>query len=197
MNARLIILAFILPISFNASAELQVLETGIQMDQVEGHVERPAGTIWKALKNGRPYQIKYVTVTTTTEFLEDSDGCTWTRARGFYQPSTEWANCDGSQGSATVTLKWPVFPFHVGKQWAYNVDAGRWRTSRECRVENTARVRTMIGVVDTFKIVCNDKWNTRTRYYSPVLGTSVYYERHHRTKGRRSRYEFTGLEIPE
>ena len=174
--------------------DLQVLQTGIQMDDVQEHAGWKAGTIWKGLKDGSPYQMTYVSVTGTSETIRESDGCMWTRPKSFYAPSTEWTNCTSRDGKATVELKRPIFPFHVGKTWAFNVDAGRWRTSRECTVLDTARVRTVSGEHDTFKIVCKDRWNTRTRYYAPKLGTMVYYERHHRKRGQRTKYELIKIE---
>ena len=194
MRITYLIFASTLIVSCNAWAELVVLQTGIQMDAVEEHVGRKTGSVWRGLKNGKPYAVTYVRVTKSSATLEDTDGCTWTRSTTFSSPSTEWANCSGRDGSAIVTLKSPIFPFHVGKTWAFNVDAGRWRTSRECRVVDTARVRTGIGENDTFKIACKDKWNTRTFFYSPTLGTSVHFERHRRKKGQRITYEFIRFE---
>jgi hypothetical protein len=176
--------------SGSAWAGLEVLQTGIQMETVEEPVRRETGSVWRGLMNGKPYAVTYVRVSESSETLEDSEGCSWTRPRTFYSPSTEWTNCRGRDGSATVSLKWPIFPFHVGKAWAFNVDAGQWRTSRECKVEDTARVKIGAGEYDTFRIVCNDRWNTRTRYYSPDLGTSVFLERVHRKKGLHITYEF-------
>ena len=197
MKLNHIISASTLLFCMNASGDLQVLQTGIQMDEVQEHAGWKAGTVWKGLKDGSSHQVTYVRVTRKSETLRESDGCTWTRSRGFYAPSTEWTNCKSRDGKATVELKWPVFPFHVGKTWAYNVDAGRWRTSRECKVVDTASVRIVSGEYDTFKIVCNDKWNTRTRYYAPKLGGTVYYERHHRKKGQRTKYELIKIVLPE
>ena len=197
MKLNHIISASTLLFCMNASGDLQVLQTGIQMDEVQEHAGWKAGTVWKGLKDGSSHQVTYVRVTSKSETLRESDGCTWTRSRGFYAPSTEWTNCKSRDGKATVELKRPIFPFHVGKTWAFNVDAGRWRTSRECKVVETARVRTAIGENDTFKIVCNDKWNTRTRYYAPKLGGTVYYERHHRKKGQRTKYELIKIVLPE
>jgi hypothetical protein len=189
MKLHHIIFASTLLVSMNAWGDLQVLQTGIQMDEVQEHAGWKVGTVWKGLKDGSPYQMTYVSVTVTSETIRGSDGCTWTRPKGFYAPSTEWTSCGGRGGSAIVNLKWPIFPFHVGKTWAFNVDAGKWRTSRECKVVETARVRTAIGENDTFKIVCNDKWNTRTRYYAPKPGMMVYFERHNRKRGQRTKYE--------
>ena len=177
-----------------AAGELQILQTGIQMDEVQEHAGWKAGTVWKGLKDGSPHQMTHVSVTGTSETIRESDGCMWTRPKSFYAPSTEWTNCTSRDGKATVELKRPIFPFHVGKTWAFNVDAGRWRTSRECTVLDTARVRTVSGEHDTFKIVCKDRWNTRTRYYAPKLGTMVYYERHHRKRGQRTKYELIKIE---
>jgi len=197
MKVTALVFTATLLISGNAWAELEVLQTGIQMEEVEEPARRETGSVWRGLRNGKPYSVTYVRVTASRETLEDTHGCTWTRPRTFYSPSTEWTNCGARDGSAIVTLKWPIFPFHVGKTWAFDVDAGDWRTARECKVVGTARVRTGIGENDTFKIVCNDKWNTRTRYYSPDLGTTVYYERLLRKKGKRITYEFIKNERTE
>ena len=190
MNATYILFASALIVTCNASAELEVLETGIQMASANKPPDRGVGSVWRALKDGEPYAVTTTNVTDASETLEDSDGCTWTRPKEFYAPSTEWANCGGRDGTASVSLSGEIFPLQVGKSWSYDVDGGNWRTARDCEVEDAARVRTVIGENETFKIVCTDKWNTRTRYYAPKLGTSVFLERHRRTKAQRIRYEF-------
>lgn len=190
MKATHVVFVSMLVVTCNAWAELEVLQTGIQLAPAEKPADRGAGSVWRALKDGEPYAVTTISVTDTSETFEDSDGCKWTRPKDFYAPSTEWANCGGRDGSASVRLSGEVFPLQVGKSWSYDVDGGNWRTSRDCEVEDTARVKTVIGEHDTFKIVCTDKWNTRTRYYSPKLGTSVFLERNRRTKAQQIHYEF-------
>lgn len=190
MRVTQLVLVSVSLVACNAWADLEVLQTGIQMAPAERPTDPSVGSVWRALKDGKPYSVTTTSVTDATETLEDSDGCTWTRPKGFYAPSIEWANCGGGDGSASVSLSGEIFPLQVGKSWSYEVDGGNWRTSRDCEVEDTARVNTAIGENDTFKIVCTDKWNTRTRYYSPKLGTSVFLERNRRTKAQRIHYEF-------
>ena len=180
----------VLALTRNAWAELEILQTDIQLAPAERPAERGVGTVWRASKDGIPYSVTTTNVTDSSETLEDSDGCTWTRPKGFYPPSTEWANCGGSDGSASVKLNGDIFPLQVGKRWSYDVDGGNWQTSRDCEIEGTARVRTAVGENDTYKIVCTDRWNTRTRYYSPKLETSVFLEWNRRTKSQRIHYEF-------
>lgn len=176
--------------SCNAWAELEILQAGIQMAPAEKPADRKVGTVWRALKDGSPYSTTLIKDTGSSDTNEDSEGCSWTKPKGFYSPSTEWKNCNGSDGTALVSLSGEIFPLQVGKEWSYDVDGDNWRTTRNCIVEDTARVKTGIGEHDTFKIVCTDKWNTRTRYYSPKLQTSVFLDRNRRTKAQHIRYEF-------
>jgi len=179
----------------NASADLQVIQTGIQLPPADEPAARTVGSIWKGLKDGQPYTATLVSETDSTESYEDSAGCTWTRHKGwFIAPATEWANCEGNTGSATVDLNGSIFPLTVGKSWSYDVDGGDWQTARDCEVEDAVRVKTGLGEHDTFKWVCTDKWNTRTRYYSPALQTNVHTERHRRHKAQFIRYEFIKFE---
>lgn len=185
-------LVFVLALagSCSAWADLDVLQTGIQLAPAEQATERNVGSVWRALKDGEPYATTLISTTDSSETYEDTDGCTWTRPKGFYSPSTAWSNCGGNDGTAIVTLSGKIFPLQVGNSWSYDVDGGNWQTARNCEVVDTARVRTGLGESDTFKIVCSDKWNTRTRYYAPKLGTSVFLDHNRRTKAQHIRYEF-------
>jgi len=189
-----LILASALALSPNAWAELEIIREGIAMPPAQRPEPRAPGSVWKALKNGEPYVVTTVEGTGESERLEDSEGCTWTRPKSFYAPSTSWENCGGNAGEATVSLNGEIFPLQVGGKWSWDVDAGRWRTERSCEVEGTARVKTASGEHETFRIVCVDRWNTRTRYYSPDLGTSVHLHVHRRAKAEHVRYEFLAFE---
>ncbi len=173
-----------------ASAAFEVVATGIDLAPAPEPSERPIGYVWKALKNGSPHETRLIESTADTETWEDSNGCRWTRPKKPMAPSTTWDNCGGRSGTATVTDQGgTVFPMKVGNAWSYEVDGGRWRTDRDCEVEDAVRVRIALGEYDSFKVICTDRWRTRTYYYAPALEKSVYFENVHRTRGEHDRYE--------
>lgn len=192
MRITRLIFASTLLIACNAWADLEILQKGIQLEPANKPPALEIGSVWNGMIDGEPYAVTYISETDSSETWKDSTGCTWTTLKNqSYAPSTSWANCRGDDGSATVTFKGgSIYPLQVGNKWSFYVNAGNWQTNTDCEVEDAVRVKTGAGEHDTFKIVCTDKWNTLTRYYSPNLETSVYTERHRRTKNQRIKYEF-------
>jgi len=118
------------------------------------------------------------------ENWKNSEGCKWTRSdTSFFAPATSWADCDGNTGTAKVTEKNSAWPLKLGHEWSYSVDGGDWETDRNCEVTDTIRVSSMLGEHDAYKVVCGDKWNTRTWYISTKLKRLVYYQRRRRRGG--------------
>lgn len=182
--------ALTLVFTCNAWAELEILQSGIQLESADKPTPRSVGSVWTGMRDGQPFSSTIVSETDSTRTYEDSTGCTWTRSKDFSAPATSWANCGGKEGTAIVRPDGETFPLSVGKEWSYGVDGGNWRTDRDCEVEDAVRLKTGIGEHDAFKIVCTDKWTTRTRYYSPKLQTNVFTERNRRTKSKITHWEY-------
>lgn len=195
MKSKLsVIIAGALLLAGNARAELQVLATGINLPAAPQAAPRAAGFVWKAVKDGAaPYESTLLSVSAGQQTWRNSDGCKWTRDDRLMSPSTRWDDCDGRSGKASVSYEGgETWPMKVGNTWSYDMDGGEWRTDRDCEVEETARVRIVAGEFDTFKVVCTDRWNTRTWYYAPALGYSVHFEKFHRKRLDRLRLEYSG-----
>ena len=79
---------------------------------------------------------------------------------------------------------------NVGTEWSFEQSGDNWQTDRDCKVEGTARIKVTNGEFDTFKIVCVDKWRTRTSYYAPSVRRTVYTENLHRVRLERTVYEY-------
>lgn len=192
MKPRLLIVALMIALAPSAWAALETLQEGIQLPPMPKPSPREVGYIWKALKDGKPYETKLTERTESGVVWKDSDGCQWTKIPDtWFSPSIAWENCGGSDGTVTVRPKGDAWPMQVGKKWSFDVDGGDWRYQRTCEVEDAVRVRIALGEYDTFKTVCDDKWNTRTYYYSPEIDKSVFFERFRRTKARKTKYELT------
>ena len=58
---------------------------------------------------------------------------------------------------------------------------------------NTERIRIVSGEYDTYKLVCKERFGTRTWWLSPKVGTAVVYE-HRPRRGAMIRQEFTRIE---
>ncbi len=192
VKSRLLIAALMIALTSSAWAALEILQEGIQLPPTPKPSPREVGHIWKTLKDGKPFEAKLTKRTESTDEWEDSDGCQFTKLPDIrFSPAIAWKNCGGNDGTATVTPKRDPWPMQIGNKWSFDVDGGEWRYERTCKVEDAVRVRIALGEYDTFKIVCDDKWNTRTWYYSPGRGEAVHYERFRRTKALKLKYELT------
>ena len=45
------------------------------------------------------------------------------------------------------------------------------------------KIKTVSGIHDTFKVICEERWGTRTWWLSPTVGTAVAYEQETRRNG--------------
>jgi hypothetical protein len=175
-----------------ASAEFTEVRTGIDLTAAEMPKDPSVGIYFKGLKNGAAYESRLLGKTAESWSLEDSDGCNWSRPPDAMAPATSWKNCNGSSGSATVQSNGgSPWPMKVGTSWSYRVNGGNWQTDRDCEVEDAVRVRIGLGEFDTYKVVCTDRWRTRTRYYAPAIEKVVFSENIHRKRLEREQYELT------
>ncbi len=180
----------VLLLSMAAYAEPEIVQSGIAVAPAS-EPQRKAGDVVKALKNGEPWHMTLVNADGKSYSWKASDGCEWTAPAIYRAPSTSWENCEGRSGTATVRHEsGSPWPMSVGTEWSFEHSGDSWQTDRDCEVEGTARVKVTHGEFDTFKIVCTDKWRTRTSYYAPSVGRSVYTENLHRIRLEKDIYEY-------
>ncbi|EKV30374.1 hypothetical protein C882_4333 [Caenispirillum salinarum AK4] len=146
---------------------------------VEGHtVSRTRGSVEDAV-------VVTVTEVTPETFAWRVDNSCHGRSltdAAYFAPNLEWNDCgDGAWASGTGEItgsSGSLWPLSVGKtaSWDYvhtNSRGDADRNTRRCEVEDTARVTVPAGTFDTFKVVCNDRWRTRTFYYAPEVNNVV------------------------
>ena len=133
--------------------------------------------------------------------FSSSLGCEWTEIGWGFAPSTQWSNCspwkDGTQ-KITAT-RGDLWPLKVGNEVSYDLtgtDTGgdSWKTTRNCKVEKQARITTVSGEYDTFKVVCRDEWTNRTWYMSPDAKTDVEFVRTRKRQNQTNKWEFMKFE---
>jgi len=129
-----------------------------------------------------------------------TDGCNWTREVRGFAPAIKWSNCPSS-GTSTVSFEGgAIWPLKIDNSFTYKVRgassllARAWSTKRRCNVTNTERIRTVSGEYDTYKLVCKERFGTRTWWLSPEVGTAVVYE-HRPKRGAMVRQEYTRIVI--
>ncbi len=172
------------------------LEEG-PVSQLLGPTSKPplnkVGYEWHAIRNGKPYVAKTVAVTDGTYTVEGSNGCSYTSSAPF-APSLEWSKCTGSTGTQEIRkTKGSAWPMQVKNKFSFtysgrNKKGSSWRDTRRCKVKDQVRVTVPAGEFDTYKVVCVDKWNTRTWWFAPELdgGTTVAFKRKHRSDSSRN-----------
>lgn len=159
------------------------------------------GDKWYALMNGEPIVVTTVSQDSGMVRQRSSDGCQWYMIAWGFAPPAEWNACD-STGSGTQKLTevdGDVWPLEVGKKMSYSFhgsnEAGKiWFGTRDCSVEEQVRIKTVSGAHETFKVVCNDPWTTRTWYVSPEVGATVYFVHYPKTKNEATVMEMTKFE---
>jgi len=130
---------------------------------------------------------------------ERTDGCHWTRLVRGFAPAVKWTNCP-STGKATVNFEsGTIWPLQLGNSFVYKVGgasnllARAWKTKRQCTVTATERIRIVSGEYDAYKLVCEERFGTRTWWLSPEVGTAVVYE-HKPKRGDYIRQEYVRIE---
>lgn len=121
---------------------------------------------------------------------QNENGCIQTR--DYAQPFSEivkWENCTNPDG-INVNTKLDdnqIWPLKVGNNWTYrqigrNAGGRDWNTVRKCEVEGQVNVTTQLGIFDTFKVVCADKWKVLTWYIAPEFKQTVLYTNYNKNK---------------
>jgi len=199
----LLILTFSLFFSGSVSA-LEVIGAVNIAEPLSGPDFRALGWQWHYIdQNGRPGYMEKVSSSVDKSGnelagYERSDGCSWTRMVRGFAPAVKWSNCPSS-GTASVDFEGGIiWPLQVGNSFAYTVRgdstliARVWSTKRRCNVTSTERIRITSGEYDTYKLVCRERFGTRTWWLSPEVGTAVVYE-HRPKRGALVRQEFTKM----
>ena len=123
------------------------------------------------------------------ESYERSDGCSWTRTSRGFAPATVWSNCPSSGKSTVTVTDDSLWPLEVGNKITYQMKgnssliARAWSSRRSCEVVGAVKVKIVSGIYDTFKVICKERWGTRTWWLSPKVGTAVAYEQKTRRNG--------------
>ena len=148
------------------------------------HPTHPAGSKWLYLRDGEQVEFELVSLGDDELSGKLSDGCSWTKTKNIFAPSTTFSNCRGNTGTQTITeADGKIWPLAVGKTQSWSVTGNNtkgdaWSTTRSCKVASTERVKAPAGEFDTYKVVCRDKWRTRTWYYAPSIKTTVVFTNH-------------------
>ena len=147
------------------------------------------GTKLYWLKDGKEYIIYYESADSKITRTRGSDGCSWTQMNGMFAPSLEYYDCH-QERSVTVEIirttgsPWPLSEeTEFGYEFAGEYDDGfnpQWQSTRYCKVDKQVRVRVPAGEFDTYRLACEDKWNTITYWIAPQLRHRVAF--HHRYK---------------
>ncbi len=178
----LIRLVLLLSISCSAQA-LTELQSVDNLEPIAGPDKRNIGWQWHFTdQNGKPGHMTKVAGDDNVASYSRTDGCEWTRATTGFAPATQWANCPSSGTSSVKITGGSLWPLEVGKRIEYTVKGsssliGRaWSSKRSCEVTAAVKIEIRSGVYDTFKVVCKERWGTRTWWLAPSVGTAVAYQ---------------------
>lgn len=165
----------------------QEMKTALELEPMEKPPSPELGEVIVSQNGeGEKYRTKVVSVTDDLITLENSEGCRYSYAREYiwqFAPTVRWENCSGSTGQRNIESRSgdKVWPLELGKSWEFEASGytsgNRWNSDRRCEVEGTARIETVTGKHDTYKVVCRGKWATRTYYVSPDVGRTVRFQR--------------------
>ena len=160
-----------------------------------------AGDKWYALMSGEPLVVTTLSRDNDMVQQRSSDGCQWYMIAWGFAPPAEWNACDSiGNGTQKITeIKGDVWPLQVGKKISYSFygsnDTGNlWVGKRDCSVADQVRIKTVSGAYETYKVVCDDPWTTRTWYISPEVGATVYFVHYPKTKNEATVMEMTRYE---
>jgi len=124
---------------------------------------------------------------------EVSDGCYGTAlASDRFAPTLSWNKCGDNPrwntGTATIKSKTgELWPLKVGNKVSYALSAKSYRGQtndnvRDCEVVGVVSVIAVGKPYDTFKVICNDRFNRRTYYYAPSVENVVLEESYQKSR---------------
>jgi hypothetical protein len=181
-------------------ASIPLIAQAVDVPEVSGPpVTVQPGEVRKSLRlrDGREVPQSGRLIDDATLEVTREDGCSWTVATDdIYGPSLSWNNCNpgpwGTGKAENVRREGQLWPLKVGNKVKYrfhNVNSkGKVNRNafRNCEVEDKVMV-TAAGVeYPSYKVHCHDHAGTRTFYYSPEVGGTVYAEQHHKKNGKRN-----------
>ena len=186
---KLSILLLLIGLSLESHA-LTELETIEGLAPMAGPDKRNIGWQWHFLdKNGKPgYMAKVAGDDKVATYIR-TDGCEWTRSTDGFAPATQWSDCPSTGKSSVELLSNSLWPLKVGNRIEYRVRGtssliGRaWSSKRSCEVTTTVKIEITSGVYDTYKVVCKERWGTRTWWLAPSVGTAVAYQQNTKRGG--------------
>ena len=148
-----------------------------------GPDHRSIGWEWHFIdQQGKPGFMRKVAETKTTASYTRSDGCEWTRPIRGFAPATVWSNCPSTGKSVVKFIKGDIWPIKVGSKFNYSIKGSSslfgsaWGSQRKCQVNNSVRIRIVSGEYNTHKLVCEERWGTRSWWLAPSVGTAVAYQ---------------------
>jgi hypothetical protein len=162
---------------------LEELERIDQLTPMPGPDQRNIGWEWHYIdQNGKRGFMRKVAATESTASYSRSDGCQWTRDTRGFAPATVWSDCPSSGKAKVDFADGDIWPLKVGNKFSYHMQGSssflsfKWSGKRNCEVSYSVRVRTVSGEFDSFKVVCHERWGTRSWWLSPEVGTAVAYQ---------------------
>jgi hypothetical protein len=164
----------------HAFEELQRLD---KLTPMPGPDQRNIGWEWHYIdQNGKPGYMRKITATESTASYNRSDGCQWTRDTRGFAPATVWSDCPSSGKAKVDFVDGDIWPLKVGNKFSYQMLGTssflgfKWSGKRNCVVSYSVRVKIVSGEYDSFKVVCHERWGTRSWWLSPEVGTAVAYQ---------------------
>ncbi len=173
----------ILLITSASARALEELERIELLEPMPGPDKRNIGWEWHYIdQNGKAGYMRKIGGTASTASYSRTDGCKWTRAIRGFAPALVWSDCPSS-GNAEVEFNGgDIWPIKVGNKFSYRMQGSssfigfKWSGERNCEITYSVRVKTVAGEFDSFKLVCQERWGTRTWWLSPEVGTAVAYQ---------------------
>jgi hypothetical protein len=148
-----------------------------------GPDKRNIGWEWHYLnQNGKAGYMRKIGSTETTASYSRTDGCKWTRHIRGFAPALIWSDCPSSGKAEVEFISGDIWPVKVGNKFSDQMQGTssflsfKWSGKRNCEITYSVRVKTVAGEFDSFKLVCHERWATRTWWLSPEVGTAVAYQ---------------------
>ncbi len=177
----------LLPCFAHALEELNPIDN---LPPMAGPDKRNIGWEWHFVdEKGKPGFMRKVGGDDEVASYIRSDGCEWTRTTRGFAPATVWSTCPSTGKSTVKVLSDSLWPLKVGNTITYQVNGnssliGRaWSSKRSCEVVGAVKIKTVAGIYDTFKVICKERWGTRTWWLAPSVGTAVAYQQKTRRDG--------------
>ena len=172
---------FILLFVHNLCFALEELEKIDHLTPMDGSGHRAIGWQWHYVdQKGKPGHMRKIGGTDASANYIRTDGCEWTRPVRGFAPAFLWANCPSTGKSNVEFIGGNIWPLSTGNKFTYQVKGtsslfGSWTSKRACEVKYMVRIKIVSGQYDTFKVVCEERWGTRSWWLAPEIGTAVAY----------------------